>query len=131
MLETSARLLRLLSLLSARPFWRGDDLAGRLEVTPRTLRRDVARLRAIGYPVDADPGPAGGYRLGPGGRLPPLLLEDDEAVAVAVPSSPKARPSPPTATRPASGLRPPRRRSPARSRPPWPSSSRTGRTGPS
>jgi predicted DNA-binding transcriptional regulator YafY len=84
MRETSARLLRLLSLLSARPDWGGPELAGRLEITPRTLRRDVARLRDLGYPVTAAPGVAGGYRLGAGAALPPLLLDDDEAVAVAV-----------------------------------------------
>jgi predicted DNA-binding transcriptional regulator YafY len=84
MLETSARLLRLLSLLQARPDWPGRDLAGRLGVTARTVRRDVDRLRALGYPVHATPGPAGGYRLGAGAALPPLLLDDDEAVAVVV-----------------------------------------------
>jgi predicted DNA-binding transcriptional regulator YafY len=83
-LDTSARLLRLLSLLQARTFWRGDELAARLEVTDRTLRRDVTRLRSLGYPIDAGSGPYGGYRLGSGGSLPPLLLDDDEAVAVAV-----------------------------------------------
>jgi predicted DNA-binding transcriptional regulator YafY len=84
MLETSARLLRLLSLLELRPDWTGADLARRLEVTPRTLRRDMQRLRSLGYPVHATPGVAGGYRLGAGTALPPLLLDDDEAVAVAV-----------------------------------------------
>jgi predicted DNA-binding transcriptional regulator YafY len=83
-LETSARLLRLLSLLQARPAWTAPQLAERLAVTERTVRRDVARLRDLGYPVDAEPGPHGGYRLGRGGALPPLLLDDDEAVAVAV-----------------------------------------------
>jgi predicted DNA-binding transcriptional regulator YafY len=82
--ETSARLLSLLSLLQARPEWAGDDLAERLEVTPRTVRRDVAKLRSLGYPVDAAPGVAGGYRLGAGASLPPLLLDDDEAIAVAL-----------------------------------------------
>jgi predicted DNA-binding transcriptional regulator YafY len=82
--ETSARLLRLLSLLQARPEWTGAELADRLEVTPRTLRRDVAKLRSLGYPVYAEPGVAGGYRLGSGAALPPLLLDDDEAVAVAL-----------------------------------------------
>jgi predicted DNA-binding transcriptional regulator YafY len=82
--ETSARLLRLLSLLEVRPEWSGADLAARLHVTPRTLRRDVAKLRSLGYPVHAQPGVAGGYRLGPGAALPPLLLDDDEAVAVAL-----------------------------------------------
>ncbi|HEX6238352.1 MAG TPA: YafY family protein [Acidimicrobiales bacterium] len=84
MLETSARLLRLLSLLQARPSWTGPELAERLAITERTVRRDVARLRDLGYPVDAEPGPYGGYRLGRGGALPPLLLDDDEAVAIAV-----------------------------------------------
>jgi predicted DNA-binding transcriptional regulator YafY len=83
-LETSARLLRLLSLLQARPTWTGRELAERLEVTRRTVRNDVERLRRLGYPVHATPGAAGGYRLGAGTRLPPLLLDDDEAVAVAV-----------------------------------------------
>jgi predicted DNA-binding transcriptional regulator YafY len=82
--ETSARLLRLLSLLEARPEWPGADLAGRLEVTVRTLRRDVQKLRSLGYPVHATPGVAGGYRLGAGAALPPLLLDDDEAIAVAL-----------------------------------------------
>jgi predicted DNA-binding transcriptional regulator YafY len=84
MLETSARLLRLLSLLEVRPDWAGADLAARLDVTPRTLRRDVQKLRSLGYPVYATPGVAGGYRLGAGAALPPLLLDDDEAVAVAL-----------------------------------------------
>jgi predicted DNA-binding transcriptional regulator YafY len=84
MLETSARLLRLLSLLQARRGWSGAELAGRLEVTTRTIRNDVERLRALGYPVHATPGVAGGYRLGAGASLPPLLLDDDEAVAVAI-----------------------------------------------
>jgi predicted DNA-binding transcriptional regulator YafY len=84
MLETSARLLRLLSLLQARRDWTAAELADRLEVTARTVRKDVDRLRRLGYPVDARPGVAGGYRLGTGGTLPPLLLDDDEAVAVVV-----------------------------------------------
>lgn len=84
MLETSARLLRLLSLLQAHREWSGADLAGRLGVTPRTVRRDVDRLRELGYPVHASPGTGGGYQLGAGAQLPPLLLDDDEAVAVAV-----------------------------------------------
>lgn len=84
MLDTSARLLRLLSLLQAHREWPGQELADRLGVTPRTVRRDVERLRELGYPVDASPGTGGGYRLGPGAQLPPLLLDDDEAVAVAV-----------------------------------------------
>ena len=84
MLETSARLLRLLSLLQARPDWSGADLADRVGVSARTVRRDVERLRSLGYPVHATPGVAGGYRLGAGAALPPLLLDDEEAVAVAV-----------------------------------------------
>jgi predicted DNA-binding transcriptional regulator YafY len=84
MLETSARLLRLLSLFQVQRYWSGADLSGRLEVTPRTLRRDVDRLRSLGYPVNSTSGTAGGYQLGAGATLPPLLLDDDEAVAVAV-----------------------------------------------
>ena len=84
MLETSARLLRLLSLFQAQRYWTGGLLAERLEVTPRTLRRDVDRLRSLGYPVNSTSGTAGGYQLGAGATLPPLLLDDDEAVAVAV-----------------------------------------------
>ncbi|WP_214405784.1 helix-turn-helix transcriptional regulator [Pseudonocardia lacus] len=84
MLETSARLLRLLSLLQARRDWTSAELADRLDVTTRTVRNDVDRLRRLGYPVEARPGVAGGYRLGAGGTLPPLLLDDEEAVAVAV-----------------------------------------------
>ncbi len=83
-LTPSARLLRLLSLLQSRRDWPGPELVVRLGVSPRTLRTDVARLRELGYPVEATPGPAGGYRLGVGAALPPLLLDDDEAVAVAV-----------------------------------------------
>jgi predicted DNA-binding transcriptional regulator YafY len=84
MQETSARLLRLLSMLQARPDWTGAELAQRLDITGRTLRRDVQRLRGLGYPVHASPGVAGGYRLGAGSALPPLLLDDEEAVAVVV-----------------------------------------------
>ena len=84
MLETSARLLRLLSLLQSRRDWTGAELAGRLGVGLRTVRRDIDRLRDLGYPVDAAPGAAGGYRLGVGAALPPLLLDDEEAVAVAI-----------------------------------------------
>lgn len=82
MLDTSARLLRLLGLLQVRPEWSGTELADRLDVTVRTLRRDVQRLRDLGYPVHSVPGVAGGYRLGSGKALPPLLLDDDEAIAV-------------------------------------------------
>jgi predicted DNA-binding transcriptional regulator YafY len=84
MLDTSARLLRLLSLLQARRDWPGAELAERLGVGVRTIRRDVDRLRTLGYPVHATTGTAGGYRLGAGAALPPLLLDDEEAVAVAV-----------------------------------------------
>src|SRR6266481_5722333 len=84
MLQTSARLLRLLTLFQARRYWSGAELADRLEITPRTLRRDVDRLRSLGYPVHSTTGVAGGYQLGAGATLPPLLLEDEEAVAVAV-----------------------------------------------
>ncbi|WP_326583838.1 YafY family transcriptional regulator [Streptomyces sp. NBC_00487] len=84
MLETSARLLRLLSLLQSHREWSGSELAGRLGVTARTVRRDVDRLRELGYPVNASPGTGGGYQLGAGAELPPLLLDDEEAVAVAV-----------------------------------------------
>ncbi|MGY2067061.1 helix-turn-helix transcriptional regulator [Blastococcus sp. SYSU DS0619] len=83
MLETSARLLRLLSLLQSHREWSGGALAGRLGVSTRTVRRDVERLRELGYPVHASRG-ATGYRLGAGAALPPLLLDDDEAVAVVV-----------------------------------------------
>ncbi|MDG9727618.1 MULTISPECIES: helix-turn-helix transcriptional regulator [unclassified Streptomyces] len=84
MLSTSARLLRLVSLLAVRPAWTCGELAERMEVTERTVRRDVARLREIGYAVESDPGPWGGYRLRPGTRTPPLVLDDEEALAVAV-----------------------------------------------
>lgn len=84
MLTTSARLLQILSLLQARPSWPGRALAERLEVSTRTVRNDIERLRELGYPVHSTPGVAGGYQLGSGAALPPLLLDDDEAVAVAV-----------------------------------------------
>ncbi|MFD4958423.1 helix-turn-helix transcriptional regulator [Microbacterium sp. NPDC058389] len=84
MLETSARLLELLSLLQIRRDWTSSDLAGRLGVSTRTVRSDIGKLRALGYPVDARPGVAGGYWLAAGTVMPPLLLDDDEAVAVAV-----------------------------------------------
>lgn len=77
-------MLDLLALLQARHHWRGVELAQRLDVSDRTLRRDIERLRDLGYPVEATRGLDGGYRLGPGGRLPPLLLSDDEAVAAAI-----------------------------------------------
>ena len=78
------RLLRLLGLLSARSGWSAAALADEMGVTERTVRRDMVRLRELGYPVDAATGPYGGYTLGRGGRLPPLVLDDDEAVAVAI-----------------------------------------------
>lgn len=84
MLSTSARLLRLLSLLHTHRTWHATELADRLEVSARTVRADVARLRELGYPVDSTPGRGGGYRLAAGTTLPPLLLDDEEAVAVAV-----------------------------------------------
>ena len=84
MLSTSERLLRVLTLLESRREWSGADLAERLEVSTRTIRNDMVRLRSLGYPVGAAPGVAGGYKLGAGAALPPLLLDDDEAVAVAV-----------------------------------------------
>ncbi|MGW7102489.1 helix-turn-helix transcriptional regulator [Streptomyces sp. NPDC054838] len=84
MISTSARLLRLVSLLSARPSWTCGELADKMAVTQRTVRRDVARLRELGYGVESDPGPWGGYRLRAGARVPPLVLDDEEALAVAV-----------------------------------------------
>ncbi len=84
MLDTSARLLRLLSLLQTPCDWTGTELAERLEVSSRTIRNDVERLRGLGYPVNATRGSVGGYRLGAGAELPPLLLDDEEAVAVAI-----------------------------------------------
>ena len=84
MSETSSRLLELLSLLQARRDWPGAELAQRLEVSARTIRRDMDRLRALGYPVESLTGPAGGYRLQAGTAMPPLLLDSDEAIAIAV-----------------------------------------------
>lgn len=84
MANTSARMLRLLSLLQTHRYWPGRELAEKLAVSPRTLRRDVERLRELGYPVEASRGVAGGYQLQAGAALPPLLLDDDEAVAIAV-----------------------------------------------
>src|SRR3954466_1923635 len=84
MAATGSRTLRLLSLLQSRRHWDGADLAGRLGVSVRTLRRDVDRLRELGYPVEAQRGVDGEYALAPGAALPPLVLDDDEAVALAV-----------------------------------------------
>ncbi|WP_203932427.1 helix-turn-helix transcriptional regulator [Virgisporangium ochraceum] len=84
MLKNPSRLLRLLTLLQARRDWTGPELAERLEVSTRTVRRDIDKLRSLDYPVHAGTGPGARYRLGPGAALPPLLLDDDEAVAVAV-----------------------------------------------
>jgi predicted DNA-binding transcriptional regulator YafY len=84
MRQTSTRLLQLLAMLQARRDWSGRDLASRLGVSTRTIRTDIERLRDLGYPVDASPGVGGGYRLGQGTTTPPLLLDDEEAVAVAV-----------------------------------------------
>src|ERR1700712_3527024 len=79
---TSSRLLTLLSLLQARRDWPGSELAERLEVSPRTIPREVARPRTLGYPVDSMTGPLGGYQLHAGAAMPPLLLDDDEAIAI-------------------------------------------------
>ncbi len=84
MLTSSTRLLRLLSLLQTRNHWMGPELAERLEVHPRTLRRDIDRLRQLGYPVHSSSGVAGGYAFRAGQALPPLLLDDDEALAVSI-----------------------------------------------
>ena len=84
MASTSLRMLRLLSLLQTHRYWPGGELAGRLEVSVRTLRRDVDRLRELGYPVQAQRGVDGGYQLAAGAAMPPLVLDDDEAVAIAL-----------------------------------------------
>ncbi|HVY96127.1 MAG TPA: YafY family protein [Solirubrobacterales bacterium] len=81
---TSSRLLELLALLQARRDWPGAELADRLEVSQRTVRRDVQRLRDLGYPVESLTGPAGGYTLRAGTAMPPLLLDEEEAIAIAV-----------------------------------------------
>lgn len=83
-MDTAERLLKLLGLLEARIDWTAQELADRLGVTTRTIRRDITRLRELGYPVAALAGPGGGYRLGAGGKMPPLLLDDGEALAVAL-----------------------------------------------
>ncbi|MCV7298192.1 YafY family transcriptional regulator [Mycobacterium barrassiae] len=84
MAETTSRVLQLLGLLQSRRVWTGEELAERLGVTTRSVRRDVDRLRDLGYPVHASKGHGGGYQLGAGAALPPLLLDPDEAVAIAV-----------------------------------------------
>src|SRR5256885_3965549 len=84
MADTSARTLRLLSLLQGRRYWPGAELAERLQVSARTLRRDVDRLRELGYPIQAQRGVDGGYQLAAGAALPPLVIDDEEAVALAV-----------------------------------------------
>jgi predicted DNA-binding transcriptional regulator YafY len=84
MANTSARTLRLLSLLEARRYWPGDELAAQLGVSARTLRRDVDRLRELGYPIEAQRGVSGGYQLAAGAALPPLVVDDEEAVALAL-----------------------------------------------
>src|SRR3712207_2358127 len=84
MTNPASRMLSLSSLLQTHRHWTGTDLAERLGVTPRTIRRDVDRLRELGYPVAASAGAAGGYRLQAGASRPPLLLDDEEAVAIAV-----------------------------------------------
>ena len=82
MANTSSRTLRLLSLLQTHRYWPGSELADRLEVSVRTLRRDIERLRDLGYPVSASRGVDGGYQLAAGAALPPLVLDDEEAVAI-------------------------------------------------
>src|SRR6201991_446171 len=84
MTETTGRVLQLLGLLQSRRVWTGEELAERLDVTTRSVRRDVERLRDLGYPVHASKGHGGGYQLGAGAALPTLLLDPDEAVAMAV-----------------------------------------------
>src|ERR671932_534581 len=84
MANTSSRTLRLLSLLQTHRYWPGAELADRLQVSVRTLRRDVDRLRELGYPVEAQRGVDGGYQLAAGAAMPPLVLDDEEAVALAV-----------------------------------------------
>ena len=84
MANTSSRTLRLLSLLQTRRYWPGEELARQLRVSPRTLRRDIDRLRELGYPIRAQRGVAGGYQLAAGSALPPLVVDDEEAVALAL-----------------------------------------------
>src|SRR5256714_239836 len=126
MTETSSRLLQLLSMLQARSEWSGTELADRLGVSGRTIRRDIERLRDLGYPVESATGPAGGYRLRAGTAMPPLLLDDDEAIAIAVGLGTAARASvtgiEETAVRapPEPPPGPPARRPPRGSAPPVP-----------
>src|SRR5688572_23005523 len=82
--DPTARTLALLSLLQSHRYWKGAELAQHLEVSERTVRRDVDRLRQLGYPVDAGPGTDGGYRLAVGTHVPPLLFDDDEAMAIVI-----------------------------------------------
>src|ERR1700678_3275966 len=84
MADSALRLLRLLGLLQRRPKWGAAELADHLEVDPRSIRRDVERLRSLGYHIEGIPGVAGGYRLTGGNDVPPMLFEDDEAMAIAV-----------------------------------------------
>jgi len=84
MANTSSRTLRLLSLLQTRRYWPGEELAAQLRISPRTLRRDVDRLRELGYPIQAQRGVSGGYQLAAGTALPPLVVDDEEAVALAL-----------------------------------------------
>src|SRR5271167_4213597 len=84
MSDTASRLLELLSLLQTRRDWPGNELADRLHVSGRTIRRDIERLRRLGYPVESLSGPAGGYKLRAGTAMPPLLVDDEEAIAIAV-----------------------------------------------
>ena len=84
MANTSSRTLRLLSLLQTRRYWPGEELAAQLRISPRTLRRDVDRLRELGYPIQGQRGVSGGYQLAAGTALPPLVVDDEEAVALAL-----------------------------------------------
>ena len=84
MTDPTTRVLRLLGLFQTRALWTSEELAERLGVTTRSIRRDIDRLRELGYPVRASSGTGGGYQLGAGGSLPPLLLAEDEAVAIAL-----------------------------------------------
>ena len=101
--KTSARLLALLSLLQSRRDWPGGVLAERLGISLRTVRRDVDRLRELGYPIAAAKGPDGGYRLGAGTALPPLLFDDEQAVALTVALQIAATARPAASTKPRRG----------------------------